>query len=70
MKKYYKIFLILIVLLGVILLDWAALHDILKGNEDDYTNEYLILTSSIVVLGIVGYLFITGWVNNMKVKKG
>lgn len=69
MKKHLKIFLILLFLLGVILVDWAAIHDILKGNEDN-TNQYLILTSSIVVLGIAGYLFITGWVNSMKIKKG
>lgn len=32
-------------------LDWAALHDILKGNETDYSLEYGMLATSLVLFG-------------------
>lgn len=42
------------ILLGIIIiiflmLDWAALHDIIKGNQPDYWGEYAILAISVVV---------------------
>ena len=70
MKKYLKILLILLFIILIVLADWSALHQILKSNEDNYTKQYLILCSSIVILGIAGYLFIIGWVNKVKIKKG
>ncbi|MBC8343751.1 MAG: hypothetical protein ISR55_11775 [Bacteroidetes bacterium] len=43
--KLISFFLIALLLL----LDWAAIHDILKGNEDSFMAEYMILIVSIVV---------------------
>lgn len=37
-------------------LDWAALHDILKANEPNYTLEYAMLAFSLVVFA--GLLFV------------
>lgn len=34
-------------------LDWAALHDILKGNEPSYRMEYAILAFSLMVFGVM-----------------
>ncbi len=47
--------------LGVLLilaLDWAALHDILKGNEGDYSLEYATLAASGVAFGL---LILSAW---------
>lgn len=38
--------------IGLILLlalDWAALHDILKRNEPDYSAEYTVLGASVLI---------------------
>lgn len=44
-----------IILAGVILLllalDWAALHDILKQNEPNYVAEYAMLFVSVLFFG-------------------
>lgn len=40
------IFFCVLILLA---LDWAALHDILKGSESDYSGEYLVLVASGVI---------------------
>jgi len=42
------------ILLGIIIviflmLDWAALHDIIKGKEPNYWGEYAILVISVIV---------------------
>ncbi len=37
----------------ILALDWAALHDILKQNEPDYTAEWAMLAASV---GFFGYL--------------
>lgn len=42
----------LLTAVGVVLLlalDWAALHDILKANEPDYTAEYATLAASAMI---------------------
>ena len=49
------------ILLGIIIviflmLDWAALHDIIKGNEPDYWGEYAILAISVVVFIITAFV--------------
>ena len=38
-------------ILSILVLDWAALHDILKGNEPDYSLEYTTLAVSALVFG-------------------
>jgi len=41
--------LISIGVLVLLALDWAALHDILKGNETSYVGEYTALAASAVI---------------------
>jgi len=36
-------------IVGLLLLDWAALDDITTGNEPDYIGEYLMLGVSLVI---------------------
>ena len=43
-----KTFLGITVALVLLALDWAALHDIVKANEPDYTLEYGMLAFSVV----------------------
>ncbi len=38
------------------LLDWAALHDVIKGNEPDLYLEYAMLVLSAVVFGLMLFL--------------
>ncbi len=48
-----------LVIVALIALDWAAIHDILKANEPDYFLEYFALAISLVIvilLGIHSYL--------------
>lgn len=45
-----KIALTLIILI-IFALDWAALHDILKGEPDTYL-EYAVLFVSLVIFGV------------------
>lgn len=50
-----------IVIVGIIfllLLDWAALDDITTGSEPNYIFEYTVLIVSAVVYGILGILFL------------
>jgi hypothetical protein len=42
--------LLLLLLVGLVLLDFAALDDITTGNEPNLTSEYLILTLTIPIL--------------------
>jgi hypothetical protein len=67
--KRYKLFIIVFILFAVIVLDWVALHDILKGKQDDYTDEYIMPSVSVLILGAAGYLFIAGKVNNFRFRK-
>lgn len=53
MKKAVVGLLIVIILL----LDYAALDDITTGSEPDYIGEYLFLGSSVIVLGLIGYMY-------------
>lgn len=48
-----KTILAMLVAAFVLALDWAALHDILKGKESDLSNEYYILGLSPLVLGLL-----------------
>ena len=41
------------IVLVLLALDWAALHDIAKGSELDYTGEYTTLLASLPVFGFV-----------------
>jgi len=47
---------ILVVVLILLALDWAALHDILKGEPDTY-GEYAMLVFSLLVFGFLGYRY-------------
>jgi len=40
---------IFLTILALLALDWAALHDILKRNEPNYTVEYTMLAISVVI---------------------
>jgi len=40
------------------LLDWAALHDIIKGNETNYTAEYVVIGISLIFYFTAGYYYI------------
>lgn len=52
--RYLPFILIAIVLIA---LDWAALHDIMKG-EADLTGEWIIVAASGLIFGLmVGILF-------------
>ena len=54
MKKPKK-GIILILIISLLLLDYAALDDITTGNEPDYIGEYLTLVVSGVIFA--GFLF-------------
>lgn len=43
---------------AVFVISWAALHDILKKNETDYTAEYIFLLFSSVFYVLVIYFVI------------
>ena len=49
MKK--KKWITRLVIVGLLLLDYAALDDITTGNEPDYIGEYLMLGVSLVIFG-------------------
>ncbi len=50
------IFLILLTIL-IILLDWAALHDIIKNNEPNYFGEYSIIILSVLYFAAFMYFW-------------
>lgn len=56
-KKIIKVTFILILLA----LDWAALNDIITGNELDYNGEYMMLTISALLFGFLIVLHIKKW---------
>lgn len=41
--------------LALLALDWAALHDILKGNEPNYYGEYTTLAASVLILAALAW---------------
>lgn len=43
-----------LVVITLLALDWAALHDIFKGLEPDYTLEYFALIASVIILVLLG----------------
>lgn len=47
----------ILIILQVIILafNWAALHDIVKGNETDYTFEYIFLVLSFIFFVLIIY---------------
>ncbi len=47
--------LILSVILIFSVLDWAALHDILKQNETNYYSEYLVIILSVLYFSVLVY---------------
>lgn len=47
-----------VVLLAILLLDWAALDDITTGNEPNYFGEYAMLVLSIPFILVLGYLLL------------
>jgi len=49
MKEKSEKWLRRLLVMGLLLLDWAALDDITTGNEPDYWGEYLVLAVSGVV---------------------
>ena len=40
---------------GILALDWAALHDILKQNETNYVAEWTMLAGSAVFFGYLAW---------------
>jgi len=49
-----KVMLALFVL-ALLALDWAALHDILKGNEPNYYGEYTALAASALIFAALAW---------------
>ena len=39
----------------ILALDWAALHDILKQNETDYSAEWTMLAASVFFFGYLAW---------------
>jgi len=52
MVKYIITGIIIIILL---MLDWAALHDIVKGTQPGYWAEYAMLTVSAIVFAAIAF---------------
>lgn len=52
-----KIFLKLLTIF-IILLDWAALHDIIKGNEPNYFGEYSVIILSVLYFAALVYFWL------------
>lgn len=52
MKKYGWVLIVVMLLM----LDWAALDDITTGTEPDFYGEYAILIISVVVWGVMSYI--------------
>lgn len=61
-KKVVKAIIILILLA----LDWAALDDITTGNEPNYNGEYMILAVSVLIFGLLIFLYIKKWKKSKK----
>jgi hypothetical protein len=56
--------LTLAIVLVVVAVDWAAMHDVLRG-EADVTNEYFVMAvSGVIYGGAIGY-----WVRKWRARK-
>lgn len=53
MASRLKKFLLAVSVFIFAVLDWAALRDIVKGKETDYSMEYAILLFSLAVFGAI-----------------
>ena len=53
-----KNLLIPAVIIIFLALDWAALNDILKGNEPNYFAEYGMLSLSLIVFGAIFFFLV------------
>ncbi|MFQ6114980.1 MAG: hypothetical protein ACE5NG_13020 [bacterium] len=51
-----KIILLIVIVLALLALDWAALHDILKKNEPNLYAEYGMIILSVVIFGIMIFM--------------
>ena len=51
-----KKLLVAVLVLILLALDWAALHDILQANEPDLVGEYATLAFSIITFGVILWL--------------
>lgn len=49
-----KIIIILSILI-FLAMDWAALHDILKQNENNYFTEYMVIILSVLYFSVLVY---------------
>lgn len=50
-----KTLLLILFTAFVLFLDWVALHDIIKGNEQDYFGEYSVLILSVLYFSVLIY---------------
>ena len=50
----FKTVLLIVVILFVLSLDFAALQDIVKGKENNYYAEYAILSFSVMLFATLG----------------
>lgn len=46
----------MLIVVMLLMLDWAALDDITTGTEPDFYGEYAILIISVVVWGVMSYI--------------
>lgn len=53
-KRLKKLFWVLVVLF-ILALDWAALHDIAKGEPNLYAEYSMLVASVIIFIGILAY---------------
>lgn len=48
----------IIIISGILIflaMDWAALHDILKQNENNYFTEYMVIILSVLYFSVLVY---------------
>lgn len=54
-----KAILLLVIVVVLLALDWAALHDILKGEPNLYA-EYGMIILSVIIFGIMAFIGLKG----------
>jgi lipid II:glycine glycyltransferase (peptidoglycan interpeptide bridge formation enzyme) len=64
--EMFKKIATIIAILVLLALDWAALDDITTGNEPDYSGEYFVLVASVLVFGLLIFLYIKKWKKSKK----
>ncbi len=64
--EMYKNVIKVIIILILLVLDWAALSDITTGNGSDYSGEYIILAVSGLIFGLLIFLYIKKWKKSTK----